>query len=373
MNVNGVTVVADSDERKKFVELPYQMYKGDEHWVPPLRMDQKKLIDTQKNPFFENAEIILFYAEQNGKPAGRIAAIIDHRFNDFHNSKTGHFGFFECINDQSTADLLFKVAEDWLRDKGMEKVIGPASPSMMDTVGILVEGFEKKPYILMPYNKEYYPKLFADGGFDKEMGMFAYVVREDTVSLERIQRAGQIVLKRNPGLKIRPVNLKKMDEEAHIIREIFNKAWAKNWGFIPLSKAEMDAVAKDLKMILDPDLACIAEVDGKPIAFSVALPDYNQVFDKMNGNLFPLGIIKLLMGRKKINRCRTALMGVLPEYQGKGIDALLHQRAIENGPKKGITESELSWILETNTDMIRVAEKIGGVRDKTYFMYSKKL
>ncbi len=373
MVTNGVRVVTEGSDRKLFIEFPYELYKDEEYWIPPLRMDQKKLIDQKKNPFYENAEIVLFLAEKNGELAGRIAAIIDHRYNEHHNEKTGHFGFFECIDDQGTADLLFKVAGDWLKDKGMEKVMGPASPSMMDTIGVLVEGFDKKPYIMMPYNKPYYSDLIKNAGLEKVMGMYAYEVSRDTVSFDRIQRAGQIVLKRNPGLTIRPVNLKKMDKEAEIIRDIFNKAWAKNWGFIPLSESEMAATAKDLKMVIDTDIACIAEIDGNPIAFSVALPDYNQVFEKMNGNLFPFGIFKLLTGRKKISRIRTALMGVIPEYQGKGIDALLHHRAIELGPPKGLAVSELSWILETNVDMIRVAEKIGGVRDKTYHMYGKKL
>lgn len=167
MNSSGVTFVSTKEEKKRFTNFIYPFYEGEEHWVPPLRMDQKKLIDTDKNPFFNNAEIALFLAEKDGKDVGRIAAIIDHRFNEFHGTKTGHFGFFESINDQHTTNLLFRVAEDWLRDKGMNKVVGPASPSMMDTIGVLINGFDKDPYIMMPYNFSYYDELIKNAGFQK--------------------------------------------------------------------------------------------------------------------------------------------------------------------------------------------------------------
>ncbi len=373
MNTNGVTIVTTDGERKKFIEFPYSHYTSDANWVPPLRMEQKKLINTQKNPYYKNAEIAIFIAEHNGKMAGRISAVIDHRYNDFHGTKTGHFGFFECIDQQETANLLFKVAGDWLKERGMEDVLGPASPGMMDTVGFLIDGFDKLPYILMPYNKPYYEKLALGAGFEPEMDLLAFVVDKEHVSMDRINRAIAIVNKRNPGLVIRPVNMKKIKEEVEIVRSIYNESWKENWGFIPLTKEELELTAEDFKMILDPDFAHIAEIDGKAVAFSIALPDYNQVFKTMNGNLFPFGIFKLLLGKKKINRIRTALMGVMPEHRGKGIDALLHQKAIENGLKKGMTESELSWILSSNKEMVRVAERIGGRLDKTYRMYRKKL
>lgn len=374
MNSSGVTVVSTKDERKRFIEFIYTFYKDAEHWVPPLRMDQKKLIDTDKNPFFENAEIELFIAEKDGKDVGRIAAIIDHRFNDFHNSKTGHFGFFECINDQHTANLLFRVASDWLRDKGMNKVIGPASPSMMDTIGVLIDGFDKDPYVLMPYNYDYYDRLIKAAGFDKEMDLYAYLVDTETVSLDRMNRAMKIVKHRLPDINIRPVDMKNLKSEIRIVREIFNEAWKKNWGFIPLTEAEFDAVAKDLKFIIDTDFAHIAEMEGKPVGFSIGIPNINEILKTMNGNLFPFGIFKLLWNKRKLNTLRTALMGVIPEHQGKGIDALLHHRSIQNGLKgENKTESEMSWVLESNPEMIRVAERIGGKLDKTYRMYSKSL
>lgn len=372
-NTNAITYVASKEEKEAFVTFPYSHYANDEYWVAPLLIEQKKLLDTEKNPFYNNAEIALFNASFNGKPAGRIAAIVDYRYNEFHNTKTGFFGFFECIKQQSTANLLFKVAEDWLRDKEMELVMGPANPSMMDEIGILVEGFDKYPTILMPYHKDYYNQIIQSSGYKKEMDLLTYLVTQESVDRDRANRAMEIVKKRLPGIHIRKIKLRKIKEEVKIIREIFNSAWKNNWGFIPLSTEEFDLLAADLKSIVDPDFAHIAEIDGKPVAFSVALPDYNQIFKKMNGRLFPFGLFKILWNRKKIDKIRTALMGVIPEYQGKGIDVLLHREAIESGLRKGVYSSEVGWILENNIQMIRVAEKIGGTIDKRYRVYSKNL
>ena len=372
-NTNKISIVSSKDEKKAFIHFPYNHYKHDKYWVAPLLMEQKKLLNEKKNPFYNNAEIALFNAEYNGKPAGRIAAIIDHRFNKFHNRQTGFFGFFECIDNQSTVDLLFKVAEDWLKDKGMKDVLGPANPGMMDEIGILVDGFEKYPSILMPYHKRYYDKLIKEAGYEKEIDLLTYLVTQDSVDRERATRAVDIVKRRLPGISVRKINLKKIREEVSIIKEIFNSAWKNNWGFIPLSTEEFDSLAADLKTIVDADFAHIAEIDGQPVGFSVALPDYNQIFRKMNGRLLPFGIFKILWNKRKMNKIRTALMGVLPKYQGKGIDVLLHREAIENGVIRDYYSSEVGWILENNVHMIRVAEKIGGTLDKRYRMYSKKL
>lgn len=341
--------------------------------MAPLKMEQKKLIDIEKNPFYENGEIALFLAEQNGETCGRIAAIRDHRYNEHHGNKTGFFGFFECINDKTIAKLLVKVASDWLRERGHTDVLGPANPSMMDEVGILVDGYEYTPSIMMPYHKPYYDDLLSSTGLQKAMDMYAFRVTQATVTLDRMYRAEEIVRRRLPKLKIREVDLKSLDEEVEIVREIFNKAWSGNWGFIPLTKSELEDLAEDLKLILDPKIAHIAEVDGEPVAFSIALPDLNQALKHTDGTLFPTGIFKLLWHRRNINQIRTALMGVVPEYQGRGIDALLHKEAIINGLEAGYKSSELSWVLESNKEMIRVAEKIGADIEKTYRMYSKDL
>ncbi len=371
--INGITLATTKNERKQFIEFPYQHYSEDENWIPPLKMEQKKLIDTEKNPFYNNADIALFLAEQDGKPCGRIAAIQDRRYNEHHNNKTGFFGFFECINDQSVANLLFKVAGDWLKQRGHTDVLGPANPSMMDEIGILIDGFEYEPSFMMPYHKPYYNNLITSAGLEKEMDLYAFRVTQANVTLDRIYRAEEIVRRRLPKLKIREIDTKNLDQEVEIVRNIFNQAWSQNWGFIPLSKEELEDLANDLKLILDPKVAHIAEVDGDPVAFSIALPDLNQALKHTDGTLFPTGIFKLLWHRRNINQLRTALMGVIPEYQGKGIDALLHKEAIINGREVGYNSSELSWVLESNKNMIRVAEKLGANIEKTYRMYTKEL
>ncbi len=373
MNATGVTIVTTSGEKKKFIEFPYTHYKDDPHFVPPLRMDQKKLINTKANPYYNNAESVFFIAEYKGKLAGRISATLDRRYNEEHKTKTGHFGFFECINHIPTAELLFRVAEDWLRDKGMEKVLGPASPGMMDTIGILKEGFDKDPFILMPYNKSYYPSLIEQCGYTETMELLSFMITQSDVSADRLARAMKIVYKRNPGLSFRSINIKNIKNEVEIVRNIYNKAWKNNWGFLPLTKQELQSTAKDFKLILDPRVAHIAEIDGRPVGFSISIPNLNVLFKTMNGKLFPFGFLKILLKRRKIGELRTVLMGVLPEYQGRGIEALLNQRTIEMGKLYGYKRSEISWVLGSNKDMIRVAERLGAKIDKRYSMYEKIL
>lgn len=372
-NTRQITFLTTSNEKKEFIRFPYRHYKDDEYWVAPLLIEQQKLLNPAKNPFFNNAEIAFFTAHCNGVLTGRIAAIIDHRYNNYHKRQTGFFGFFESDDDSETVSLLFRAAEGWLKEKGMKDVLGPANPGMMDVIGVLVDGFDKHPSILMPYNKPFYDRAIMEAGYSKEMDLLTFLVTQDSVDRDRANRAVEIVKKRLPGIHIRNINLKKIHDEVHIIREIFNKAWKDNWGFIPLSTEEFDALATDLKTIVDKDFAHIAEMNGEPIGFSVALPDYNQIFRNMNGRLLPFGIFKILWNKRKINKIRTALMGVIPQYQGKGIDVLLHREAIENGLVRNYYSSEVGWILENNIQMLRVAEKIGGVFDKRYRMYSKKL
>lgn len=369
----GVTLVTTKEERKQFLDFPYSHYEEDEHWIAPLKMEQKKLIDKEKNAFFKNGNIAMFLASQNGEVCGRIAAIEDHRFNKFHSTNIGFFGFFECIDDESVAKLLFKVATDWLSERGYSDVLGPSNPSMMDEIGILIDGFQFDPSFLMPYHKPYYDRLIKSGGLQKEMDMFAFRVTQETVSFDRMYRAEEIVKRRYPRLRIREIDLKNIDQEVQIVRRIFNQAWKDNWGFIPLTEEELASTANDFKMILDPKVAHIAEIAGEPIAFSIGLPDLNQALKEIDGKLLPFGIFKLLWHKRNINRIRTALMGVMPEYQGKGIDALLHKEAILNGRQVGYKSSELSWVLETNTNMIRVAERLGAKIEKTYRMYRKEL
>lgn len=367
----SISLVESSSDFTDFLHFPYKHYKDDENWIAPLQIQQKHLVDRKKNPFYLNADADFFIAKQGDEIIGRIAAIDNKAYNRFNKSKVGFFGFFECVNNQFAADLLFKVARDWSEARGLTSMLGPTSPGMLDEIGILIDGFDKKPSIMMPYSKPWYDDLLKGAGFEKAMDLFAYTVDKDTVKLDRFDRAQEIVMKRLPGLKIRPVNMRNFNKEVDIIHELFNKAWSNNWGFYEISKEEFEALGKELKMILDVDIAHVAEIDGEPVGFSIALPDLNQALQHLEGSLFPTGIFKLLYYKRKINSIRTALMGIIPEYQGRGIDAMLHRQAMEKGLKKGYVSSEMGWLLETNTHIIRVAERLGGSRSKTYRLYQQ--
>lgn len=369
----GVNLVTTKAELNRFVRFPYDHYQNDTYWVPPLMIMQNDLVNIHKNPFYRRAKAAFFTAEINGKICGRIAAIHNHAYIEHSGENTGFFGFFECIENQKITNLLLKVAFDWLRDCGVGKVIGPASPSMMDEIGVLVEGFESYPSVMMPYSKPYYDRLLMNAGLEKVIDLFAFRVDKTMVPFDRVEKAEKIVRQRTPGITIRRVNMRKIKEEAELIRVLFNAAWERNWGFTPISKDEMDHLVQGLKLIIDTDFAHIAEINGEPVGFSIALPDINQALRHMDGKLLPFGIFKLLWYKRKINRVRTALMGVLPAHQNKGIDMLMHREAIINGPKRDINESELSWLLETNKEMIRVAERLGAVKDKVYRMYGAHL
>jgi GNAT superfamily N-acetyltransferase len=372
LKTNGVVIVTTKKEHKQFLELPYFLYKDNPNWVAPLRLLQSDLLNQKKNPFFKNAEMATFIAESDGKPAGRIAAIHNRTYNDYTGTNSGFFGFFECVDNQKVADLLFKVAEDWLKTRGVEQIFGPMSPNMMGEIGVLIEGFEHRPMFLMPYNFPYYDSLISNAGYSKHVDLLAYYLTKEATELDRAKKAQELVLRRYPSLQVRKVNLKDWKNELIIIREIFNSAWANNWGFTPISKEEFQFLVSDLRYILDPDLSLVV-VDGTtPVAFSIGIPDINMILANMEGKLLPFGWFKLLSRLKKLDVLRLALMGILPDYQGRGIDALMNFHTIQNGLAKGYWAAEFSWLLETNTPVINLAERFGSVRTKRYRIYKKQ-
>ncbi len=365
----GAAIVSSKTELQEFLDFPYNHYASDSAWVPPLKLLQSHAVDTRNNPFYNHAEIALFTARYNGRVSGRIAAIDNKAYTEYTGSDTGFFGFFDSIDHHETANLLFKVAGDWLKQRGLSNMIGPVNPSMLDEIGVLVDGFDIKPSIMMPYSKPYYDKLIKGAGLKKSVDLYAYRVTKDTVSLDRVDRAEQIVNTRTPGVTIRKINPRYLKREIGIIHKVFNKAWAQNWGFSEISYDEFYDLGKGLKKFIDTDVAHIAELDGEPIGFSIALPDLNQALQHMNGSLWPTGIFKFLYHKRNINSIRTALMGVIPEYQKRGIDVLLYGQAIRSGLKKGYIQAEMSWLLENNPDMLSVAHKVGGSHEKTYRLY----
>lgn len=352
----------------EFIKFPLRLYANDPHYIAPLISERKEFLDREKNPFFSGARVKLFLAKQGDQTVGRISTTLYFAHNELHEEKTGFFGFFDTIDDEEVAHALLKVALITLKQEGMEIMRGPASFSTNHECGFLVDGFDLDPVVMMPYNRPYQEQYALSFGLKKVMDLLAYLISQETFGGERLLRLADKIAQRS-GATIRPLNIKRFDEEVSLIHDLYNKAWAKNWGFVPMSKAEFQHTAKQMKQIIEPELALIAEVDGEPIGFSLSLPDINQALKYLDGSLLPTGIFKLLWHTKvinKINGLRTIIMGVLPEYQKRGVDSLFHMQTYKIGTSKGYTRSEISWVLETNSAMRTVAERLGSVNYKTY-------
>ena len=313
---------------KDFLKLPWKIYKDDPYWVPPLLYDKKKILNKKKNPFFEHADMDMFIAEKNGEQAGRIAAIRNDLHNKEHRDKVGFFGFFECINDQEVANKLFDTCKEWLTSRGFNAMRGPANPSVNDEYGLLVEGFDDSPRIMMTYNPSYYINLIENYGFKKAKDLYAWKIQQEKLlKQEKIKRVADIAVKRY-GLKIRSINMKDFNNELDKVKYVFNKAWQPNWGFVPFTENEIDAAAKDLKSLVDPTLVLFGEIENATVGFALVMPDYNFVFKKMDGKLFPFGIFKLLTQSKKIPWARIIILGIIPEQQKRGLDAAFYYEIV---------------------------------------------
>jgi hypothetical protein len=373
-----VREVRTAKEKKQFVELPYQLYKGHPHWVPQLRMAQKDILNTQKHPFYKTSDTEMFLALRDGKVVGRIMAILNHAHNQFHQEKTGFFGFFEAENNFATAKQLFDAACDWLINKGAETMRGPVNPSTNYECALLVEGFEQDPAVMMPYNFEYYQELFEQYGFQKAMDLYAYEIGVSVFNMsEKLKRVADR-LKSKYNISLRNINLKDFKNEVQIVRQIYNDAWSANWGFVPVSEEEFKHLANDLKQIVDPSVVFVAErqeEDGKkrPIGFFLAVPDINRALKKTNGNLFPTGLLKLLWHSRKIGYIRIITMGVVREFQPLGIAAVFYDEIYRRASSGKFKDGEMSWVLENNTMMNRSAELIGGKVSKVYRIYEKRI
>ena len=366
----------DKLRMKQFIMLPWKIYENDPAWVPPLIMERKEHLDPSKNPFFDYGKAQYFLAVDGDRPVGRISAHLNPLHNERYNDKVGFFGFFECIDDPSVARQLLDTAEDWLKGQGMDTSRGPLSFTINDEVGVLVEGFEYPQKFLMAHSPPYYAKLITDSGYQKAMEMYAwdYISGEVNPMAEKIAQRVQDL----EGLVIREVDPSQMAREVGIITDVFNSAWSKNWGFVPFTKQEMAKIAKDLKMILDPRLALVAEYKGEPIAISIAFPDLNQVIKDLNGRLFPFGLLKLIwrVKRRKYTDARLALLGIKKEHRGGvlgGLSVALYVRMHKTSRTLGHRGGELGWTLETNEKINRGIELMGGRVYKRYRVYDKPL
>lgn len=376
MSSDEVTVrpVAGSADLDHFVRLPWRIYENDPCWVPPLLADVRGALDL-KHPFHAHAEMQAWLAWQNGQVAGRVAAIINRAHNDFYEDRLGFFGLFECVNDTAVSRALLEVAEAWLRERGISAVQGPVSLSTNEEIsspGVLIEGNDTFPVIMMGHTPAWYAGLLEDYGYAKAKDLLCYWADGRSAPPERFER-GLARMRKAHNVVVRSVDMKRFNDDVAIVQDIYNSAWEKNWGFIPMTPAEIAFMAKHLKPVINPSLCPLAFIDGKPVAFALALPDYNQALRHLNGRLLPFGVFKLLWYRRKIDAVRVITLGVLPEHRQKGIDSMLIAHIFQEARKINMAQGECSWILEDNWPMRRGIERIGGSVYKTYRVYEKAL
>ncbi|WP_449258174.1 GNAT family N-acetyltransferase [Chlorobium limicola] len=370
--------VRTKKERRQFITFAWQVYRSDpelkKHWVPPVISDYMKTLDMDVYPLYDHADLAMFTAWKDGKLSGTIAAVENRRHNEIHEDRVGFWGFFECYNDQAVADALFDAAAGWLRKKGLDTMRGPVSPSMNDQCGMLTNGFDSSPVFLMLYNPPYYNDLVLKAGHRIGQELLAWYIDQKLIDIERLRRISQHVMKRE-GLSVRVLDMKHFDREIENMREIYNGAWEKNWGFVPMTDREFDCLARSLKPIANPHYVYFVEDrDGRTIGFSLSLPDINQALKHVNGNpLTPWGLIKYLWYKRNITMVRTIVMGVLPEYRNKGIDSILNTWIADYGGRHGVFASEMSWVLKSNEAMSKLAKVIGGRPYKEYVIYEKSI
>jgi hypothetical protein len=364
-----IRTVQTKKDFEKFLKFPWKIYKDYPYWVPPILYDKKKILNKEKNPFFKHAEMELFLAEKNGELVGRIAAIKNDLHNKIHNDKVGFFGFFECINDQEVANRLLDTAREWLKSKGFDAMRGPASPSSNDEWGMLLEGFDDEPRILMTFNPKYYLDLCDNYGLKKIKDLYAYKIEnQKLIKSEKLKRVAELAQKRS-GVKISQLNMKNFASDLEKFKYVYNKAWAPNWGFVPLTEEEIDAMAVDLKPLVEPSLVIFAEIENEIVGAALVMLDYNQIFKSMNGRLLPFNFLKLFTQKKKITWSRIITLGILPEYQKRGLDAVFYWEITKRAEELGIYLGEASWILEDNEMMNRGAEVMNGELYKKYRIY----
>lgn len=370
MNVFQVATPKQLDD---FIRLPFRIYQGDTRWVPPLVSAERRMMDPKRNPFYQHAEAAHFLAEHDGRLVGRISAIDNRLHNEVQKEKTGFWGYFESDNDPAISAALFDAAAGWLKQRGLTRMLGPANPSLNDPCGLLVDGFEWSPFVLMTYNPRYYVPLVSKAGFTKAMDLLAYILPHQELDRLRVDRIAEIIRKRTKAV-IRHVNLSKLEAELKIITDIYNDAWQTNWGFCPMTEAEVRFTAEDLKSILLPEFAYIAEIDGKPVGFAFGLPDINRNLKKCNGSLWPFGWWHFLKPQlRKIPVIRIVALGVRKDLHSSGLGTLLYQQFFTEGLARGYTAAECSWILESNTLMNGPLQQMGAKVYKRYRLYERAL
>ena len=368
-----IVTVESGTELKDFIELPWKMYADYPQWVPPLKKEVRRLLDSDNHPFWEFSERILFLARRGSQILGRIAGIIDNHHNEFHGEPMGIWGFFECADDPEAAAALFAAVETWVRLKGMTFLRGPLNPSINYEAGLLIDGFDTSPALMMPYNPSYYPRLVESCGLSKEKELLSFII-DGNYRLPPWMESLAERLARKKGVNIRPFRLKDPVPELSLVREIFNDCWSGNWGYVPLSDHEIQTIGKSMMEIADPDLAFFIYYGDEPAGVCVFLPDINPLLKRLNGRIGLLGLLKFLLYRREITGLRGLLFGIKEKYRQLGFPLLVIRHLYEVVRKKGKYSSlELGWTLEDNESINSLLEEAGARIHKKYGIYRKSV
>ncbi len=372
-DIQIVPLTRSKRDVQRFMEVSYGIYGDDPLWVAPLLMDLEKVF-LDANPLLRHARMQLWVARRNGSDVGRIAGLVDEHYTRKSKEPAAFFGFFESVNDPGVCRRLFEAANQWGRQAGQTRLMGPMNPTTNDECGLLVKGFDSSPVFMMPYNPAYYPELLEAEGFRKAKDLLAFHIDLATIPMDRLRRIAAKVKQRNPDLSFRPVTRKHLARDIAKVKEVYNAAWEDNWGFVPMTEPEMDFMAERLKPLLTEGLVWLAESGAEPVGFLLAMPDFNVALKPLKGRLLTpkiLGFVPYLLGWKCPDRTRVLTLGVKTRFRSRGIETVMLIEGLDVGIKLGVRESEASWILEDNVMMCRVIEAIGGRAYKTYRIYER--
>ncbi len=370
-----VSPVRSRRDRSEFVELPFRLHAIGTPWVPPLRIERRLWLDRRVGPFFKHGDAELFLARRDGRVVGRVSAQIDHAFNEYHDNAWGMFGFLEFEDDQEVLDALLDAAAQWLADRGRERMVGPMDFTMNDESGILIEGFERDPMVRQPWHPPYYRELCERAGLEKAMDllMWEMVIGQREKILPIIFELAE-ALEPKHGITIRKMSRRHLRRELDHFGELYNEAWANNWGFVPYSKEDLDVYAQDLHIVYDKSWFMVAETQaGETVGIAITVPDINQVLKRMNGRVFPTGWVHYLRRKRIIDRCRIGFLGVKPAYQHTGVAAGFYIEHFDMAAATPVKWGEAGWVLETNRGLNRGMEALGGSVVKRYRMYERLL
>ena len=362
--------VKTPEDLERFIRFPWKIYKGQPYWVPPLIRERERFLNPEINPFFEHAEVDFFLAiDSSGLLVGRIALIHDRSYQALHSEPVGMFGMFESMDDLNLFHFLLDKAYQWCREKGYTRLIGPMNLSTNHECGLLIEGFDSPTMLGIPYNPQYYAEYFEECGLQKAKDLLSFKL--DLIKIPDYLEQSVKKLKRRNHFIIRPINLRRLDEEISILWDIYNSAWSLNWGFVPMTRKEFEFSIREVKFIIQSEFCLIAEVKGEPAGFSMALPDINQVLLGLNGSLFPFGWAKLLWKKDKISSYRVPVLGVKKKYRRLGIDAWFYYETYKMFLEKKIKWCEMSWLLEDNESILDPLRRIGGFLYKRHRIYER--